>query len=123
MNFAKTKEAVLSRAFEYKYEDADGTETVDTVSYTVKQSCATPKLVETLMRLQSDGKFTDIAKCLSQNIESWSLDWNGEPFPPSFENLSNVCDVDFMMAIIEDLSEVFAGKKKNLKQSANGSAV
>lgn len=61
------------------------------------------------------------AETLVSVITGWDIDYNGEPFPPTLDNLK-ILPVSFYEATIAAIGEMFAGKLKKSEPSANGSA-
>lgn len=122
MNFAKTKERVLTKTFDWKYNDIDGQEAVESVTFSYFEKCLTPAFMDSLSQFEQTRNASHIGQQLSEAITEWDLDWNGEPFPPSFENLTTKCDVDFVMELVNQMSESFSGNGQTPSVSQNGSA-
>lgn len=120
MNFAKSKSKILKKTFDYTYLNADGSEAKEPISIEFYEKCLTPAFLDALTQYEAKKDSVAIAKHISRNLVSWDLTWNGEPFPPTVENLTEVCDFDFLMQIVTAISETFAGKKPTPTESPNG---
>jgi hypothetical protein len=122
MNFAKTKERIVSKSFDYIYNDEAGNEQTEKITFSFYEKCLTASFFDSVARFQQTNNSKDIANQLSKNITSWDLDWNGAPFPPSYENLANVCDVNFLMELCAEMMDSVQGDKKKPVTSPNTSA-
>lgn len=123
MNFAKSKAKTLKKTFEYKFLGEDGNEAVEKIEIEFYEKCLTPAFIDSLTQYEEKRDSVAIAKHLSKNIVGWNLDWNGEPFPPTVENLTEICDFDFLMQLVTAISETFSGKKQTATESPNISVV
>lgn len=123
MNFAKSKAKTLKKVFKYEFNSEDGSNAVENIEIEFYEKCLTPAFLDALTKYEEKRDSVSIAKHLAKNIVSWNLDWNGEPFPPTEENLSEVCDFDFLMQLVTAISETFAGKKPTQTESPSLSAV
>lgn len=123
MNFAKSKSKTLKKAFQYTFSGEDGNDAVENIEIEFYEKCLTPAFLDALTKYEEKRDSVSIAKHLAKNIVSWNLDWNGEPFPPTEENLSEVCDFDFLMQLVTAISETFSGKKQTSTASPSLSAV
>ena len=104
MDLAKLKKKNIKRKFEYEGEK---------INYEIKGGFLTPSFIHVLSNLQQDANLKGLAEEMAKAIVSWDIDWNGEEFPPTFENLYNL-DMDFVNALLEDMSAVFTvGEKKS----------
>lgn len=123
MNFAKSKSKTLKKSFDYKFTAPDGSEAFEPIEIEFYEKCLTPAFIDSLTKYEERRDSVEIAKHLSKNIVSWNLDWDGEPFPPTIENLTEICDFDFLMQLVTAISETFSGKKPTATASPNISAV
>lgn len=121
-NFALTKERIIEASFVHKYNDKDGNEQDFPVAFSYYESCLTPAFFDAVARYEETHNSSEIAHQLSKNITKWDIDWEGEPFPPSYENLANVCTFNFNMDLVNKMAESVGGEKKKQTQSPNGSA-
>lgn len=121
MDFSKSKSKILKKTFDYVYIGADGAEASEPITIEFYEKCLTPAFLDSLTQYEAKKDSVAIAKHISRNLVSWSLTWNGEAFPPSVENLTEVCDFDFLMQIVTAISETFGGKKPTPTVSQNGS--
>lgn len=96
----ETLRALIPASFEYKYVDAADQEQSETITLGLKRmafSTATSKA----FRNSIDESDTDaIAEMLAKLIGEWNMDANGEPFPPTVENI-NACPADFIAQVAE----------------------
>lgn len=123
MNFAKSKGKTITKTFDYVYTDAEGKEATEQVTIEFYEKCLTPAFLDSLMQYEEKRDTVGIARHISKNLVSWNLDWNGEAFAPTFENLSEVCTFDFLMQIVTTMSETFAGNAQKPTTSPSLSAV
>ncbi len=123
MNFAKSKSKIITKTFNYTYLDDAGDEHIEPVSIRFYEKCLTPAFLDSLTQYEAKKDSMSIAKHISKNLVSWDLTWNGEPFPPTVENLTEVCDFDFLMQIVTAISESFAGNAPKPTKSPSLSAV
>lgn len=123
MNFAKSKSKLLKKTFDYKYIDENGVEQSEPISIEFYEKCLTPAFLDALTQYDNKKDSVAIAKHLSKNIVAWDLTWNGEPFPPTVENLTEVCDFDFLMQLITTIAESFGGNEPKPTKSQSLSAV
>lgn len=123
MNFAKSKGKTIKKTFEYVYTDSEGNELSEPVTIEFYEKCLTPAFLDSLMQYEEKKDTIAIARHISKNLVSWDLDWDGEPFVPTFENLSEVCTFDFLMQIVTTMSETFAGNAQKPTKSQSLSAV
>jgi len=121
MNFAKTKDRVVTKTFEHSYYLPDGEKETESVTFSFYEKCLTPAFFDAIGLFEETRNASEIAKHLSKNITSWDLDWNSEPFPPSYDNLTNVCDFEFVMELVNEMSGSFMGNEQKRPQSLNGS--
>lgn len=123
MNFAKSKSKLLTKTFEYKFIDAEGVEHTEPITIQFYERCLTPAFLDSLTQFEAKKDSVAIAKHIAKNLVSWDLTWNDEPFPPSVENLTEVCDFEFLMQIVTAMSETFAGNAQKPTESRSLSAV
>lgn len=108
MNIAKLLDETA--AFEVEFNG-------HTVHFDAVKSSLTPHFLQNL----SNAK--DYPKVLSMVLKDWDVtsDDKGTKWPMDEESLS-LLPVDFLIAIIDRISESWGGEKKSEKNSANGSA-
>ena len=123
MNFAQTKKKTVKKTFDYKYTDAEGKEAVEKIEIEFYAKSLTPAFLDSLMQYEERKDSQAIASHLAKNLVGWNLDWNGEPFPPTAENLSEVCDFEFLMQIVTAMTETFSGNDQKPAKSQSLSAV
>ena len=111
MNIGNELDAQVPFSFERKGE---------TVKGTIKESCLTPDFLEALGKFQSHP--TEMARVFADSIGEWNLDYHGEPFPPTFDNLRRM-PLAFYEDFMNGISEIFAGKSQTPSASGNGLAV
>lgn len=83
MNIAKLTKGTIAVKTEYKYTDEDGKELTEVINSVVRRGSVSLKINDDLM--STDGGRT--AKALSEIIESWDIDVEGTPYPPTAENI------------------------------------
>lgn len=117
----ETLRALIPASFEYKYVDAADQEQSETITLGLKRmafSTATSKA----FRNSIDESDTDaIAEMLAKLIGEWNMDANGEPFPPTVENI-NACPADFIAQVAECAFKKLFPDPKKASDSLNGSA-
>jgi len=123
MNFAKSKAKTLKKTFDYKFTDADGNEASEPISIEFYEKCLTPAFLDTLTQYEKKRDTVAVATHLSKNLVGWDLTWNDEPFPPTVENLTEVCDFEFLMQLVTAISETFSGNGQKPTKSPSLSAV
>lgn len=123
MNFAKSKGKTIKKSFDYKYLDAEGNEAFEPITIEFYEKSLTPAFLDSLMQYEEKRDTASIAKHISKNLVSWNLTWNDEVFPPTFENLTEVCDFEFLMQIVTTMAEVFSGNGQKPTKSPSLSAV
>lgn len=90
-----------------------------TVWFEAKTNALTPRFLDQVSNIQADVKL--LAKALASVLTAWDIDLDGEPFPPTEENLLDV-PTPFLTAIIEKMSEAWAGDVGKPLASASTSA-
>lgn len=123
MNFAKSKSKIITKTFSYNFINEEGNEQSEPVTIRFYEKCLTPAFLDSLTQYEAKKDSIAIAKHISKNLVGWDLTWNGEPFPPTVENLTEVCDFDFLMQIVTAISESFAGNAPKPTKSQSLSAV
>jgi hypothetical protein len=123
MNFAQSKGKTVKKTFDYTYSDANGNETVEKVEIEFYAKSLTPAFLDSLMQYEEKKDTVAIAKHISKNLVSWNLTWNDEAFPPTFENLAEVCDFEFLMNLVTVMAESFGGNAQKPTKSQSLSAV
>jgi len=123
MNFAKSKSKIITKTFDYKFVDENGTEQSEPITISFYEKCLTPAFLDSLTQYEAKKDSMAIAKHISRNIVSWNLSWDGKPFPPSVENLTEVCDFEFLMQVVSTISESFAGNESKPTTSQSLSVV
>jgi hypothetical protein len=123
MNFAKTKSKTIKKSFDYKYTDADGKEAAETIEIEFYAKSLTPAFLDSLMQYEERKDSHAIAQHIAKNLVGWNLTWNDEAFPPTVENLTEVCDFDFLMQIVTAMTETFGGNEPKPAKSQSLSAV
>ena len=123
MDIKRIKARTISKTFDYTYNDAEGNEVKEPVTIEFYEKCLTPAFLDSLTHYEQTKDSAAIAKHISKNLVSWSLHYNNEEFAPTVENLTEVCDFDFLMQIITAISETFSGNAKKPTKSQSLSAV
>lgn len=123
MDFSRAKRKTLSKTFDYKYSDSEGVEQAEPITIEFYERCLTPAFLDALTQYEEKRDSAAIARHISKNLVSWNLTWNGEAFPPTFENLTEVCDFEFLMQIVTAISETFSGNAQKPAKSQSLSAV
>lgn len=123
MNFANSKGKTIKKNFDYKYIDGEGNEAVEPITIEFYEKSLTPAFLDALMQYEQKKDTISIARHISKNLVSWNLTWNDESFPPTVENLSEVCDFDFLMQIVTAMAETFGGNAQKPTKSPSLSAV
>ena len=99
----------------------ESTGKIGEINARVKKEFLTPAYGQMLVDFESNSDFLSVARELSYVATDWDMDYNGEPFPPTFENLRRL-PMNFLAAFIRAITEQWAGKQKMSKASGNGSA-
>ncbi len=102
-----------TETFEVVYRD-------QTVTFEAKSDALTPRLMQSFADLRE--KPIEIANALGSVLVRRDIDLDGQPFPPTAENLAGI-PVPFLTAIIEKLGESWSGNAQPLPRSQNGLAV
>ena len=123
MNFAHSKGKTVKKTFDYKYLDADGNEATEPITIEFYEKSLTPAFLDSLMQYEEKRDTAAIAKHISKNLVNWNLTWNDEAFPPTVENLTEVCDFEFLMQIVTTMAETFGGNAPKPTKSQSLSAV
>lgn len=81
-----------------------------------------PQYLATLKKMEDEGTEPDEIgwKIISDSIESWDMDVEGQPFPPTVDNLKQV-PVVYLIAFGKYLGELREGNPTNGASSPNGS--
>lgn len=87
--------------------------------FEAKENMLTPRLMQQLSDI--DKKPDEIAQALSEVVTNWNLTNSEEDYPPTFDNLSRL-PLQFLVYLIEKLSEVMQGNVQTPSGSQNGSA-
>lgn len=88
-------------------------------SFEAKTSIITPKFLQSLADLES--KPMEFAAEVSRFMVSWDIDFAGEEFPPTAENLQRL-PIEFSVRLVEKVGESWSGNEQKPKRSLNGSA-
>lgn len=123
MNFAQSKGRTIKKSFDYTYTDGDGNESVEKIEIEFYAKSLTPAFLDSLMQYEEKKDTVAIARHISKNLIGWNLTWNDQPFPPTFENLAEVCDFEFLMQIVTTMAETFGGNEQKPTKSQSLSAV
>lgn len=123
MNFANSKGKTIKKTFDYKYTDATGADAAEQIEIEFYAKSLTPAFLDALMQYEERKDSQAIAAHIAKNLVSWNLNWNGEPFPPTIENLTEVCDFEFLMQIVTTMTETFSGNAAKPTKSPSLSAV
>lgn len=94
MNIANLT-ALIPASFDYVYIDAAEAEQTEKIELQLKRvsfGVSTSKAFKAAIENEDSEAMAEI---LSGLIESWNMDMNGEPFPPTAENL-NLLPVEFV---------------------------
>ncbi len=91
------------------------------IELTVKEHSLTPRILTTMQELAKNEDVTELPVVLAQIVTNWSIDADGEPFPPTLENL-NKLPVNFLAAMAEAVAGVWAGNAPKPNPSANSLA-
>jgi hypothetical protein len=130
MNFAQTKISRASKSFEYEYIGPAGTKVKELVTISFPDGSLTAEVMDAITQFEQDQKVKPLAYQLSQIDLEWDLTWKEEDederhFPPSYENLSGVVDVNFLLALTSAMTETLSGnvsKPSKSRSSLAGSA-
>jgi hypothetical protein len=116
-NIAKALEATIDISFEYEAKNGD----VTGISVKVLEESLTPKTFSDIRGFEKEQDAMKLAETLSNIVRGWDIEYNGEPFPPTFENLSR-CPFSFLLALVNAIGETWAGKKPTPTASQDMSA-
>ncbi len=129
MNFAHTQQETVSKTFDYKYKGKGGKDVTESITITFRAEYLTPKFLDVCAHFQTNQDILGMAKQVASVLTDWSLFWQGpddevpQPFPPTFENLSERCSIGFLMDIVSQMGEPITGNGQTQPQSQNGLAV
>lgn len=98
-NIAKTAEKTIDLSFDYEGEN---------IEIKVKPNVMTPAFGKQLEQSDLTSSHESAVTLVKTAVVDWNLDWNGEPFPPTPENIAN-CPYGFLTKILTKLTEVWAG--------------
>lgn len=93
----------------------------DVVNMVVYIERLTPELLKDITEGAQASQVDVICKVVSQLTHSWDLHWNGEEFPPTFENLQQ-CPLKFLVACAEGILGLINGNPPKGAPSLNTSA-
>ena len=99
MNIAKLT-ALIPESFEWTYTDAEGSEQTETIALQLKRMSFGLSASKTFRKALDEQDNAAIADMLAGLIAEWDLDLNGEPFPPTAENIVEL-PVEFVAALAE----------------------
>lgn len=101
-----------------KTEEYKSTWNGEEFSFTAKQHALTPRVLQQFREMEASP--IQMANSLASILDGWTIDLDGEDFPPTAENLERV-PIEFLIHIIEILGEKWNGKKQTPRQSQNTS--
>src|SRR5436190_18680036 len=78
MNIAKCLEQTVPLPIEWNGE---------TVNLIVYLERITPESLEEISDAAAKSQVDSLCRIVAQFTKSWDIEWNGDPFPPSFDNL------------------------------------
>lgn len=110
MNIGTVIDKTVDLTFEYNGES---------VTLQVREESLSPQFEQSLQ--DTVKRPLAAAEAFARVIVSWDIDYNGDPFPPTVDNLK-ILPVSFYEAVMSAVGEMFQGKLKKSEQSANGSA-
>jgi hypothetical protein len=106
MNILETKKGTVKREFEYEYEtEGKGGETItkkEKVSLTLKRGAFNLDFEQALA--DAKGEPRRAAAAIAERVIEWSLNADGEPFPPTAENIG-LLESDFLGCVVKALAE------------------
>lgn len=109
--------------FEFEWQTiADGQPVTESVSGTVKRISLGINIKQETIDAITSGDTEALAQILSKLIASWNLDADGEPFEPTFENISAL-PIEFSSVLAEKVLAVISPNPTNANDSDNGSAL
>lgn len=112
MNIAKALELEKTAQFTSEWEGEEFT-------FTAKAHKLTPKIMQQFA--DSADKPVEFAAVAADVLTEWSLDWNGQPFPPTVENISQL-PYEFINHILDKVGASWSGNESKPSASASGSA-
>lgn len=105
---------------EFPFVNAEGVE--ETITADIFENALTPAVLTQFKTLADTQDTAVISMICAKIVKSWSLDWDGEEWPPTEENLS-LCPVAFLIALMEAAAGVVMGNAPKPKPLPSGSAV
>ncbi len=111
-NIADVLEIAVSTPFEYR-----GTR----IEMEVYIERITPEFRERLAAATDKSEEDAVRALVVEAAKSWSLNWNGQPFPPTYENTSR-CPYSFLAAAANAVLKVWSGDPTNATNSLSTSA-
>ena len=109
MNIAKVNERIVSMPIEWENENGE----METVNVRVKLNKVTMAVLTKLQSVREN--IEAIAVVLAGIVDGWDLDFNGEEFPPTAENIANSVPDAFVLKIVERMHELRMGKSNSKK--------
>jgi hypothetical protein len=127
MNFAQVKAFRASKTFDYEYTGPDGEKVKEPVTISFPESCLTADFFDAVRLLQEEGQIKPVARELANIDLEWDLMWQEEgedekPFPPTYENLSSVVDINFLLALAGEMTSSLSGNASKPSKSRNSLA-
>ena len=117
MNIATLTQATVAISFEFENRKKEKS----AINLQVYEESLTPRAFGKIKQFENEQDGMALSEALSEMIHAWDLDFNGEPFEPTADNISR-CPFPFLTAVIEAISETWSGKEPPPKTSVNGSA-
>lgn len=108
MNIAKTKKGTQLITTIYTFKDENEAEQTDTIQSWVKRGAFSLKIQDELR----SGDGARMSHALAKILDRWDIDLDGEPFPPTQENIYEMDDKLLAKISIDILSAISGNPTK-----------
>jgi hypothetical protein len=93
----------------------------ETANLTVYLERITPETLEEISDAAAKSQVDSLCRIVAQFTKSWDIEWNGEPFPPSFDNLRKL-PLKFLAKCAEEVLGLWQGNPMSAKSLPSSSA-
>jgi hypothetical protein len=115
-NIAEVFEQTVTCPFEYTPKNATEATVIMMEVYVER---VTSELLDRLAEATEKSEVEGLRMIISETVKSWGLDWNGEEFPPSLDNIQKRCPLTFLAAAGRAIIALWAGNPTIASSSEN----
>ena len=119
MNVSKLTESIPA-SFDYTYKDAADVEQVETITLELKRMSFNTATSNAFRQAMENEDTASICEITSQLVGGWNIDMNGEPFPPTVENIGAL-PADFVGELAKCVFQRLFPNPPKADSSDNGS--